>query len=108
MSHVDQLLCPNCGHHVADVTRAEQVQEVRKPGSHNVEHAKSFLTACVRSEPEGRVTSELMHAAYVRWAQKNNLVPIGPKALGMALRELGVAPYRTSLERGYRHVRVDG
>jgi putative DNA primase/helicase len=51
-------------------------------------------------------TSKHLYDAYRPWCEEAGEKPMTKRAFGMALRERGFEPYRTTTERGYRGVRV--
>ena len=69
-------------------------------------HARKFAEAALVQDELGKVTAEQMYLAYNQWALENDRMTISLKALGTALRAIGIEPYRTNSERGYAGVRL--
>jgi phage/plasmid-associated DNA primase len=63
-----------------------------------------FLDRCTAPRVEGFVTAAALYDRYLRWCRSSGPQPMSRRALSLSLQRLGVQPYRTSSERGWRHI----
>lgn len=108
MSHY--LVCPHCGENVAVVAAiAPGVKRPPLPTEHSQavrEVVGEYMHERVRANPGGRVPTALLRRDFEAWAEANGKPPVSARALGIALRELGVKPYRSSGARYYADILV--
>lgn len=83
-----ELLCPNCGHHVAFVSDRTLLDE-------NSALVLEWLKA---RSLTGRHTAGDLLADFREWAGDRAL---SDRAWGIAMREIGTQPYKSNGVRGY-------
>ena len=69
-----------------------------------VEHVRVFLDTCTVRDAGGWESSKKLFEAYRHWARSVRRPALSPRALGLALRELGLRPHKQA-DRGWRGFR---
>lgn len=79
-----QLLCPNCGHHVADI--APPIEAATDPSQPDDSLSQFIAERCTLA-PEERVSAPIFRAAYAAWCKEQGAFPFAPRAVGRLMAE---------------------
>lgn len=80
-----RLLCPNCGHHIADFTTPSPPPGPGHYGNVDSSSVEAFLQARCRPEKGARVTTKAFREAYVEWCDENGETCLSAQAMGRVL-----------------------
>ena len=81
----NKLLCPNCGHHIADFTTPSPAPG---PGHYTnvlTEPFEAFLRDRCVLDKSSRVETKELRARYLEWCAENDETPLTPQAMGRVL-----------------------
>jgi hypothetical protein len=77
-----QLLCPNCGHHVADLVPPQSEPEsIASPDG----SVTRFISEACSLRPTGRISAPDFRAAYERWCVQQDFPPLTARSVGKAV-----------------------
>ena len=99
IGHMSEILCPQCGHHIATIRTAQRPQKVVQIHAENDEQVQRFLNE--RTHTGGRQSTAEIINAYRGWCVENGIRPITGKAFGQAAGRLGIGGQRASGVRYY-------
>ncbi|TFH97816.1 hypothetical protein [Micrococcus lylae] len=108
------ICCPRCNYPVATLNEApaEQAEPFlaasERRRQDNRELVRAYLNARAVKLPRGRTPSPELTADFEAWCQRNGELQISKRALGVALKDLGVQQGRTSAARYYKDLVLRG
>lgn len=87
---MNEILCPNCGHHIATLA---QVNDIKPSGwaarltSDRTHHVGRFLSSLERSAKASRVPTSQLYRDYTQWCDDNDIAPLSSPYLSHVLAE---------------------
>jgi len=79
-----QLLCPNCGHHVADIApRSETTPSSSQPD----DSLSQFIAERCTLAADERIAAPEFRAAYTAWCGERGEFPLGTRSVGRLMAE---------------------
>lgn len=102
---MNEILCPNCGHHIATLAQAKDSKSTAwttRLASDRTTHVGRFLSTLERGEETKRVPTSQLYRDYTQWCDDNDIDPLAPPYLSHVLAEThGVKRTKSNSTRYY-------
>lgn len=97
-----KLLCPNCGHHIADfVAPTTASSRGRQATAASDDTVEQFIQEKCRRDKTRRVETKDFRTAYVKWCEEQGMQPLAPQTMGRVLASL--SHVRAAASNGKRY-----